>query len=194
MGPARRTVRRATRDDAGLLAELGARTIRDTYASSHGPGEIDLHIAANFGRARMTAELEDPASATFLAFAGDRPCGYATIRAGEAPECVDGPRPVELARIYLTADAIGRGHGAALLRACLEEARRAGHETMWLGVWEENARAISFYRKWGFTNVGTHPFVFGGKSYEDAVMARSLRDDAESRASDAASQGPARRP
>jgi ribosomal protein S18 acetylase RimI-like enzyme len=63
---------------------------------------------------------------------------------------------------------------------------------MWLGVWEENARAIAFYAKWGFRRVGTHEFVFGGKTYDDLVMERSI-GGTESPADDAASHGPARR-
>ncbi|MGH2570074.1 MAG: GNAT family N-acetyltransferase [bacterium] len=167
-------LRRATRDDARLLADLAARTLRDAYSSSHSPGEVDAHIAANFGPDRLATELESPKSATFLAFEGEVPCGYATIRIGDLPACVVGPEPVELLRIYLTADAMGRGHGSALLRSCLEEARRWRRETMWLGVWEENARAIIFYERWGFRRVGTHEFVFGGKAYDDLVMARSI--------------------
>jgi ribosomal protein S18 acetylase RimI-like enzyme len=190
--PLRARIRRAQLEDARLLADLAARTLRDAYGPSHSPAEVDAHIAANFAAARIAAVLEDPASATFLLFESDRPCGYATIRAGDPPECVAGAKPVELLRIYLTGDTIGRGRGSALLRACLEEARCRGCETMWLGVWEENARAIAFYAKWGFRRVGTHEFVFGGKTYDDLVMERSI-GGTESPADDAASHGPARR-
>ena len=50
--------------------------------------------------------------------------------AGTAPACVPGPLPVELARIYLARHIVGRGHGSALMRACLDEGERLGRETL----------------------------------------------------------------
>lgn len=85
-----------------------------------------------------------------------------------------GPKPVELARIYLEDKVIGRGYGAALMQACLEAAREGGYETVWLGVWAENDRAIRFYEQWGFSLVGSHAFAFGGEVQTDLVLARSL--------------------
>jgi GNAT superfamily N-acetyltransferase len=167
-------IRRAAPEDALVLAGVGARTIHDTYSSNHTPEELETHIAANFTPDHTAAELADSSSVTFLALVGEEACGYATLRVGPAPECVIGPAPVELARIYLTKETVGKGVGSALLRACLEEARRLGRETIWLGVWDENARAVAFYGKWGFRPTGTHRYVFGGKEYEDLVMMRSV--------------------
>jgi len=41
-------------------------------------------------------------------------------------------------------------------------------------VWERNPRAIAFYRKCGFAEVGTHTFVFGTDRQRDLVLARAL--------------------
>jgi len=64
--------------------------------------------------------------------------------------------------------------GASLLRACLDEARRAGHRTIWLGVWERNERARAFYRKWDFREAGTQIFQLGSDAQTDVVMERAL--------------------
>lgn len=173
-------IRRAAAEDAPLLAALAATTLRDAYSSSHTSEEVDTHIAANFTLPQVLAVIGDPAAATFLAFADAEPFGYATLRAGPVPACVFGPSPVELARIYLAKERLGKGAGSALLRACLDEARRRSHETLWLGVWEANARALAFYTKWGFRRVGTHAYVFGSTAYEDLVMARSVAGGSES--------------
>jgi ribosomal protein S18 acetylase RimI-like enzyme len=87
---------------------------------------------------------------------------------------VKGPDPVELERIYVDKSAIGRGVGAALMEACLDAARRGGHRTLWLGVWERNPNAIGFYERLGFRQVGTHGFRFGSKLQTDLLMALPL--------------------
>lgn len=60
------------------------------------------------------------------------------------------------------------------MRRSVDEARAAGHDVMWLGVWDRNPRAISFYRRWGFEAVGEMGFVFGVEQHRDIVMARRL--------------------
>ena len=56
------------------------------------------------------------------------------------------------------------------MAAVYEAARTAGARQLWLGVWERNARAIRFYAKWGFTDVGRHDFVLGTDRQTDRVM------------------------
>jgi ribosomal protein S18 acetylase RimI-like enzyme len=60
------------------------------------------------------------------------------------------------------------------MRACVDEARKAGHETIWLGVWERNERAQAFYRKWDFRPVGEHTFPLGADLQRDVLMERTL--------------------
>jgi ribosomal protein S18 acetylase RimI-like enzyme len=58
--------------------------------------------------------------------------------------------------------------------ACLIEARHAGYQTMWLGVWKENVRAQAFYRRWNFAVVGEHVFQLGADRQMDGLMERAL--------------------
>ena len=109
-----------------------------------------------------------------LMFEDEAAIGYAKLLAGETPSAVRGPAPVELVRIYLERDAIGKGYGSKLLRACLGTAGRGGFETIWLGVWEQNDRAIQFYESWGFRRVGEQTFLLGSRRQTDFVMARPV--------------------
>ena len=119
-------------------------------------------------------ELQDPAGTFMLMFEDEAAIGYAKLLAGETPSAVRGPAPVELVRIYLERDAIGKGYGSKLLRACLGTAGRGGFETIWLGVWEQNDRAIQFYESWGFRRVGEQTFLLGSRRQTDFVMARPV--------------------
>lgn len=168
------TLRRANPDDAGLLAELGARTFNETFAADSSPEDMAAYLASSFNHAQQAAELADPASTFFIAEVGGAAAGYARLHAGEPEEGIEGAEPVELVRLYVLREWLGRGVGEALMRACVEEAQRAGHKTIWLGVWERNGRAQSFYRKWDFRPVGEHAFQLGADSQTDILMERAV--------------------
>jgi ribosomal protein S18 acetylase RimI-like enzyme len=59
------------------------------------------------------------------------------------------------------------------------QAKSRGARTLWLGVWEHNARAIAFYRKHGFRQIGSHPFLLGQDLQTDLEMAVSLDDSGQ---------------
>lgn len=168
------TVRRGTAGDYELLAEMGARTFVDAYSADIAPEMLAEHVSGEFGPAEQARELAEPGTVFLIAEVADLAAGYAKMAAEDVPESVSGKRPVELNRIYVETEWIGRGVGPTLMRACLEEAAAAGYDAMWLGVWERNARAIAFYCKWGFAKVGTHTFVLTGKAMTDVLMERRL--------------------
>jgi diamine N-acetyltransferase len=167
-------IRRATPDDAAPLTELAARTFWDTFAEHNRREDMEAYMSVAFTAPQLAAEIADPRATFFVAEAGGTLAGYAKLYAGDAPPCVTGPRPVELARLYVSRDCLGAGVGQELMQACLDEARRAGHATMFLGVWERNERAKAFYLKHGFKFVGEHIFVLGEDRQTDLLMERAL--------------------
>ena len=168
------TIRRGTLADADLLSELGARTFTETFASDNSPEDLAAYLATSFNVEQQTAELEDPGSTFLIAEVDGRAAGYAMLREGEPEKDIQGANPVEIVRLYVSRDWLGRGIGEQLMRACIDEARQAGYETIWLGVWERNARAQAFYRKWNFRTVGEHMFQLGSDLQRDIVMERTL--------------------
>jgi diamine N-acetyltransferase len=168
------TIRRGTPEDAGLLSELGARTFSQAFADDNSPEDLAAYLATSFNVAQQTVELKDPCSTFLIAEVDGHAVGYAMLHSGEPEKDVKGANPVEIVRLYVSRDWLGRGLGEELMRACLDQARQAGHETIWLGVWERNARAQAFYRKWNFRTVGEHLFQLGSDLQRDIVMERSL--------------------
>ncbi|MGE5233595.1 MAG: N-acetyltransferase family protein [Acidobacteriota bacterium] len=167
-------LRRAVAGDAVLLSALGERTFRDTFAADNDPADLQEYLAASFSPAKQAAELADPASTFLIAEAASTAIGYAQLRSGDAPACVRGARPTELVRIYVDRPWLGRGVGELLLTSAIGEARSAGFLTLWLGVWERNHRALAFYRRHGFTVVGSHIFQLGSDPQTDLLMERAL--------------------
>jgi ribosomal protein S18 acetylase RimI-like enzyme len=178
------SLRPATPHDAAALAALGERTFRDAFAAHNRAGDMDAYVALAFGVRQQSAELGDPRVTCLLAEPPDGDAvaptraaiGYAVVRqaADEVPECVTGPDPVELARLYVERPWHGRGVGEALMRAAIEAARTRGGHTLWLGVWEHNPRARAFYARWGFVEVGEHAFALGADRQRDLLLARAI--------------------
>lgn len=168
------SIRRATEADAAFLAQLGARTFADSFASQNTPEDMATYLAQSFGPELQRAELADPLNTFLIIESEGVAIGYAHLRAGEPPVCVSGPKPIELSRLYVSSAFQGGGVGARLMEACLTEARRAGYQTMWLGVWKQNVRAQAFYQRWNFSVVGEHVFQLGADQQMDWLMERSL--------------------
>ncbi|MEA2724917.1 MAG: diamine N-acetyltransferase [Gemmatimonadales bacterium] len=156
------------------LADLAARTFRETYAAENRPEDMTLHVSRAFAASQLAADLANPEIATLLVEADGQLAGYAQLRANGAPDCVRGDTPLELWRFYVAAPWHGRGVAHALMRNVELEARARDADTLWLGVWERNERAQSFYRKCGFTDVGSQVFLLGTDAQTDRIMVRLL--------------------
>jgi len=167
-------IRTAEPADASYLAELGARTFHTAFVADNKPADIDAYIAEAFNHDTILQELEDPQSHFLLAVTNGANIGYAKIRKGKPPDCVDGPKPIELERIYVAASRQSGGVGAALMQAVFDYAKDEGYGTVWLGAWEKNPNARRFYERQGFCPVGSKYFMVGNDKQNDVVMRRIL--------------------
>ncbi len=174
-------IRYATPADNTLLAELGAQTFYETFAANNTPEDMAAYLAASFSPAKQAAELADPASTFLIAKSEGSVIGYARLKVGQPTRGVTGVRPIEIVRLYARQDWLGQGVGARLMQACLDEAVKQGCDTVWLDVWEQNARARAFYRRWGFVEVGTQLFQLGSDLQHDLILQRSVSQTAAGR-------------
>ena len=166
--------RRGVPADAGRLAEFAARSFTDTYAAHNTLEDMHAYLSAAYGVAQQTRELTDPAMITMLAELNDDIVGYALLRGGSTPADIPLDAPVEIYRFYVDAAAHGTGLAQRLMAESLMAAQDLGGRHVWLGVWERNARAIAFYMKAGFRDVGTQHFQLGADRQTDRVLLLDL--------------------
>lgn len=171
------TIRTGTPADADALAPFAQRVFRRTFESdpAHHPDDMNLHLAQTMSADALRMEIADPRVWYFLATIDGVLCGYLKLEASDAPGCVRGPRPIELARLYIDPSQHGRGLAQRFMRHGIDFGQQRGYETMWLGVWHRNHRARRFYEKCGFSHCGEHPFLFGTDMQSDLVYERSIR-------------------
>ena len=167
-------IRRATEADADVIAMLGFVTFFEAYFEQDDPQDLASYLAENFTPERIREEMSVPNAAFFLCYRDGYAAGYAKLLAGSRAEGLTGLNPVELNRIYLVERYWGKALGVRLLTHCEDEARRLGHATLWLGVWQENHRGLSFYAKHGFRKVGTIPFPYGSTTGINDVLEKPL--------------------
>ena len=60
------------------------------------------------------------------------------------------------------------------MQFALEYSQENGFDTLWLGVWERNEKAIRFYEKLGFETFGEHEFILGTDKQNDLLMKKAL--------------------
>jgi diamine N-acetyltransferase len=168
------TIRRAVAEDAAVLSAFATRTFIETYAEHHDPTNLRLHALDAFATARQRRELADPLTTTLLAYRGETLCGFAQMRCGAAPDCVVDPMSVELHRLYVDRRWHGLGVGKDLLQQVQRTALALDALTLWLKVWERNARALAFYAKSGFVDAGTADFFVRNDRLTDRVLIAPL--------------------
>ena len=163
-------IRYGTTADTNMLSELGAKTFYDTFAKDNTPENMAAHLKNSFSPEIQLAELSNPNHIFLIVEDGDKSIGYAQLLLNSKEEFIAGTKSLEVRRIYATQEYIGKGIGKVLMQAAIEEAKQRDCDSVWLGVWEKNPRAIEFYKKWGFKEVGTHIFTVGDDPQRDFVM------------------------
>jgi len=168
------SIRRGVPEDAQELSRLARATFIETYGDLNRPEDTERHLQEFFTPERQLRELSDNRIAILLAFAGDALAGFAHVEARTPPACVADPAALALARLYVRRCWQGQGVAGALLASAIESARATGAQVLWLSVWEHNPRAIAFYRKTGFSCVGTMDFTVGSDVQNDFVFSLPL--------------------
>ncbi|MFC6354554.1 GNAT family N-acetyltransferase [Luethyella okanaganae] len=165
--------------DAAVLADLAAATFA-LACPPHTTAEAVAEFLRDVLSERNFAEyLADPAKQILIAESDGEAVGYTMLVFGEPGDpdvaAAVGIRPtVELSKCYVRAGSHGHGAAAELMAKTLEVARAGGASGAWLGVNEENGRAIRFYEKNGFAKVGRKRFLVGGRLEDDFVLERAL--------------------
>jgi len=167
-------IRYGTTADAKMLSELGAKTFYDTFTKDNTPENMQAHLKNSFSPEIQFVELSDPNHIFLVAEDESQPIGYAQLTLDSKEEFLTGVISLEVRRIYASQEYIGKGVGKTLMQAAIHEAERRGCDSIWLGVWEKNPRAIEFYKKWGFKEVGSHIFTVGDDPQRDFIMELSI--------------------
>lgn len=161
-------------EEASTVAEVGRETYRQTFEDLYDADVMTQYLERAFDISAVTRELANPQSRFWLLEVEGHVAGYLKMNWGLAQTELQEDGGIEIERIYLLRAFQGRGYGRALFDQAMDFARASGSRFIWLGVWENNDRAIAFYMSRGFEITGTHDFQMGEVVDTDYIMRLTL--------------------
>jgi ribosomal protein S18 acetylase RimI-like enzyme len=169
----------ATPDDAGALAACAAVTFPLACPADSLPEDIQRHIGTHLSAGRFAANIATPGTTILCIREADLIAGYSMIVLEQPTDpdvlgALSISPSVELSKFYVHPDHHGRGSAQALMTATLDLASASGLPGVWLGVNQENERAIRFYTRSGFRRVGSKRFQLGERFEEDFILEQGL--------------------
>lgn len=168
------TIIKVTLADIAELQSICRKTFFDTYSSQNTAEDMQKYLDENFSTQTLKKELNNPNSAFYFAFFNNETIGFLKINFGLSQTEVKDDTSVEIERIYVAQDFQGKKIGKFLFDKALEVASDRKAKYVWLGVWEENLRAINFYKKHGFIKFDKHVFNLGNDEQTDFMMKLEL--------------------
>jgi len=160
--------------DLETIRHIGKLTFSETFAENNSEDAMKKYLEESFSTEKMLSELNNPDSYFFIAWEENDPVGYLKVNAGKAQTEMQDETSLEIERIYVKKSHHGKKVGQILYNQALETARSLKKSYLWLGVWEQNERALNFYRKNGFTEFDKHIFVLGDDEQTDLMMKKIL--------------------
>ncbi|KPE50915.1 GNAT family N-acetyltransferase [Chryseobacterium indologenes] len=168
-------INKATAEDLETIQTLGRQTFSETFSESNSEEAMKQYLEESFSTGKIKSELNNADSHFFIAWEDDDPVGYLKLNAGSAQTELQNDDALEIERIYVKKSHHGKKIGQLLYEKAIEMAENLQKEYLWLGVWEENRRALDFYRKNGFETFGTHTFRLGDDEQTDLMMRKTLK-------------------
>lgn len=167
-------INKAFIEDLETLQSIGKETFFETFAESNSKEEMDLYLEKSFNKERLADELNNSNSFFFIAWEEDNPIGYLKLNSGNAQTELQDETSIEIERIYVKSSHHGKKVGQLLYDQALKIAKEHQKNYLWLGVWEENLKAVNFYKKNGFVEFDKHIFRLGNEEQTDLMMKKTL--------------------
>ncbi|MDQ3277994.1 MAG: GNAT family N-acetyltransferase [Bacteroidota bacterium] len=168
------TLRYATPEDAALIADISRQTFYDTFAADNTPENMAKFLNEQFTKGKLMLEVGSTENVFLLAYDNDNVAGYLKLRDGKKLAALQELSAMEIARLYVVKEYIGKGVGKLLMQTAIDIARQKEKAVVWLGVWEHNQRAIAFYTAWGFQKFDACDFLLGNDLQRDWLMKKDL--------------------
>ena len=167
-------IRRLSIADIDALQKISRQTFFETFSDMNTEENMNHYLREGFSTEKLTAELHNIASQFYFAELDGSAVGYLKINEGAAQTELMDDKGLELERIYVLAAFQGKKIGQLLYDYAVDIALQGKCDYIWLGVWEENQKAIKFYKKNGFVEFDKHLFILGDDEQTDIMMKLSL--------------------
>lgn len=168
---------KVTTNDIDQLQKIGRHTFQETFSESNSEENMKNYLEEGFSKEKLTIELNDENAEFYFATLNNEVIGYLKLNFGESQTELKDNKALEIERIYVLKEFHGKKVGQILYDKAIEVAKQKKADYVWLGVWEENPRAINFYMKNGFVEFDKHIFKLGNDQQTDIMMKLKLKNN-----------------
>ncbi|MFY0592807.1 GNAT family N-acetyltransferase [Roseivirga sp.] len=148
--------------DAEALCTLGRFTLHETFEAPNSKENLDTYLDKSFSLANVEAQFKSPPSEFYFATLHKETVGYLKLNTSD--------QGLEIESIYGIGSAQGKRVGKALYTFAHDIAKSKKSAWLWLGVWQENVKAIEFYKRKGMEIFDTRQFQLGSELQDDFLM------------------------
>ena len=161
-------------NDIVQLQKIGRQTFYETFSAGNTKENMNKYLDEEFSIEKLAAELNDKNAEFYFAKLDNTIIGYLKLNFGPSQTELQDDKALEIERIYVLKEFHGKNVGQILYDKAIQVARQKNADYVWLGVWEENPRAINFYKKNGFVEFDKHLFKLGDDIQTDIMMKLKL--------------------
>ncbi|WP_121812876.1 GNAT family N-acetyltransferase [Mucilaginibacter kameinonensis] len=170
------TIDKVEQADVIQLQQISIQTFFETFSAVNSEEDMNAYLNESFSVERLTFELSNELSQFYFAVLNGEVIGYLKLNLGQAQTEIKDTHALEIERIYVLQGFHGKKVGQLLYNKAIQIANEINAKYIWLGVWEKNQRAISFYKKNGFVEFDQHIFRLGADEQIDLMMKKILKD------------------
>jgi len=156
-----------------LLAEIGRSTFYETFSHDNSEEDMQTYISKTYNLKQVAENLLNPNIYYFIAYGLNQDLGYIKLLTNISMDGLTG-KIVELEKIYVRKEAQGSKVASLLMQQAIDLAKKGSNDYLFLGVWQENKRALAFYKKFGFEIFNTRKFKLGDRICEDFLLRKAL--------------------
>jgi len=166
------SVRKATNEEAEAISKTGAQSFRDTFGwqFEHVLDELNAYVEKTYSVEKINNGLRNENNVFWLAFADDKPIGFAKLKKQSAYGQKEEERYSQLQKIYVLHEYLGTGAGKMLYTALEEEWGKLDSDFLWLLVEVNNERAIRFYERQAYLKKERSEFIIGSQTFAFELM------------------------
>jgi ribosomal protein S18 acetylase RimI-like enzyme len=157
-------------NDVDQLQKIARQTFFETFSAGNTEENMTKYLQENLSIENLSIELKNENSEQYFAVLEGEVIGYLKLNFGKSQTELKDDRALEIERIYVLKDFHGKSIGQQLYQKAIDVAVQKKADYVWLGVWEENPRAIRFYKKNGFVEFDKHIFKLGDDEQSDIMM------------------------
>jgi ribosomal protein S18 acetylase RimI-like enzyme len=168
------TIVQINNSNIAALQQIGRQTFAETFAESNTAENMAKYLQEAYAYEKLSAEVNDANSVFYFAMMEDKEIGYLKLNFGASQTELKDNDALEIERIYVLKEFHGKKIGQLLFDKAIEVAKAKQVAYVWLGVWENNKRALQFYTKNGFVEFDQHVFVLGDEAQTDIMMKLEL--------------------